>query len=76
MWRAAELQTIRVWQQLSQSWSVPIATNSMQNTLSFGEGMAKNDSPEIVVHAHKGMAEMSSELFTEVEPYLRSHRGT
>lgn len=64
MWRSTELDSVRVWQALSQSWPAPFLEGKLPPLASGG-----------VVQAHKGIAELSHELAAAVAPHLRGVDG-
>ena len=64
MWRNADVDSLRVWQQLSQSWPTPL----MHETLGRMAGGG-------VVQVHTGIDRMATELLAEMEPHLRRVQG-
>ena len=64
MWRSAEVNNMRVWQQLSQSWPDPFMKASLQPLAGGGE-----------IQAHKGIAAMAHELHEVLLPHLRAETG-
>jgi hypothetical protein len=64
MWRSAEVNSLRVWQQLSQSWAAPFMEGELAALAHGG-----------VVQAHAGMAAMAAELQRALTPHLLAHAG-
>jgi hypothetical protein len=64
MWRAAELNSLRVWRQISQSWPVPFMPEHLSSQAAGG-----------VVQCHKGMGDMALELSRAIEPHLAKIKG-
>jgi hypothetical protein len=64
MWSSAELNSLRVWRQLSQSWPVPFMPDHLGSHPSGG-----------IVQCHKGMGDMALELSEAIAPHLADCRG-
>ena len=64
MWRSAEVNSLRVWQQLSQSWPVRFLEREVAPLATGG-----------VVQAHRGIAGMADELSKALAPHLQAHAG-
>lgn len=71
MWRSAELNSARVWHQISQSWAIPFAPQKTGPAPTDG---ASEDSSEQVT-SHKGITDMAQELYTVIWQHLREHQG-
>eukprot|EP00892_Ulva_mutabilis_P011155 jgi/Ulvmu1/8411/UM042_0118.1 len=69
MWRSTELNSARVWQQLSQSWAVPFSTPQP------GARAPPAGAPGVTVTSHKGVTDMANELFTVLDPYVKAYQG-
>jgi hypothetical protein len=64
MWRSTELDSFRVWQQLSQSWPVRFLEDKVSTMPNGG-----------AIQVHKGIDEMAQELHRVLVPHLRAHPG-
>ena len=71
MWRSAELNSARVWHQISQSWAIPFAPQKTGPAATDG---ASEDFGEQVT-SHKGITDMAQELCTVIWQHLREHQG-
>lgn len=71
MWRSTELNSARVWQQISQSWAVPFYPQLMSQSPNPGG----DTTPDATVTSHKGVTDMAHELYAVIEPYLTAHQG-
>lgn len=64
MWRNADVDSLRVWQQLSQSWPAPFMHDQVGRMPGGG-----------VVQVHTGIDSMATELLAAIEPHLRNLGG-
>jgi hypothetical protein len=71
MWRNPEVETVRVWQKLSQSWGVTAGG------LSDDDQITADAEPETSsgLVAHAGILDMAQELYEEMRPQLLKHSG-
>ena len=71
MWRNPEVETVRVWQKLSQSWGVPITT--VDNADSQATSLDTDTDSGLM--AHSGILDMAQELYMEMRPIFQEHSG-
>jgi hypothetical protein len=74
MWRNPEVETVRVWQKLSQSWGVPLAPVSDSSESSLAPE-ASIPAAESSLVAHSGISDMANELYAQLRPLLVNHSG-
>lgn len=72
MWRSAELNSARVWHQISQSWAVPFATVRHPGPDVPGSNA---QTPTEQVTSHKGITDMAHELYGVIWPHIQRHQG-
>lgn len=76
MWRSAELNSARVWHQISQSWAVPFAMK--KSTLESTDARGSHSSaqaPSEQVTSHKGITEMAHELYGVIWQHIQQNHG-
>ena len=66
MWRSAEVNAMRVWQHLSQSWPTDLMAEPSSST-------AYRQQPNI--QCHRGMATMAAEVAQQISPHIASCPG-
>ena len=71
MWRSAELDSARVWTQLSQSWATPFCPEQLAR---FKPGSIGGASQEQIM-SHKGITDMAEELYGIIWEHLKAHQG-
>jgi hypothetical protein len=73
MWRNPEVETVRVWQKLSQSWGVPVTAVGLSDDGQVTPDTESETSSGLVAHA--GILDMAQELYVEMRPQLLKHSG-
>lgn len=71
MWRSAELDSARVWSQLSQSWAIPFCPQQLARFDPDGNGNASQEQ----IMSHKGITDMADELYGIIWEHLKAHQG-
>lgn len=72
MWRSAELNSARVWHQISQSWAIPFSAQKQDQPPHDSDSGAASDH----LTTHKGVTDMAQELYAVIWQHLREHQGT
>jgi len=70
MWMAAELQAVRLWQLLSQSWPVDLISE-----VSASAATGPFTQSDRRIQTHRGMATMAAEVSKQIVPHLKRFPG-